>query len=73
MAVPFANAGAAVNTRSKSSEPTWTQIRTMPIRNAASPTRVTMKAFFAASAADFRSNQCPINKYEQSPTPSQPT
>ena len=32
-----------------------------------------MKAFFAASPADFFLNQNPISRNEQSPTPSQPT
>ena len=32
-----------------------------------------MNAFLAASAAAFRSYQNPIRRYEQSPTPSQPT
>ena len=32
-----------------------------------------MKAFLPASAADFFSYQNPIRRYEQRPTPSQPT
>jgi hypothetical protein len=44
----------------------------MPIRNAASPIRVTMNAFFAAAAADGRSNQNPISRYDARPTPSHP-
>jgi hypothetical protein len=38
-----------------------------------SPMRVTMNAFLPASAADFLSNQNEISRYEQRPTPSQPT
>ena len=44
----------------------------IPIRNAESPMRVTTNAFFAANAAAGRSNQNPISRYEQSPTPSHP-
>ena len=40
---------------SKSSEPNETKIRTTPTNIAASPTRVTTNAFFAADAADGRS------------------
>ncbi len=39
--------------------------------NPKSPMRVVMNAFLPASAADFFSNQKPINKYEVSPTSSQ--
>ena len=35
--------------------------------------RVVMNAFFAASAAAGLSNQKPISRYEQRPTPSHPT
>ncbi len=42
-------------------------------RKPKSPIRLTMNAFFPASEADFFSNQKPIRRYEQSPTPSQPT
>jgi hypothetical protein len=45
----------------------------MPIMKEKSPILLTMKAFFAAFAAAFFSNQNPISKYEQSPTPSHPT
>ena len=34
--------------------------------------RLTMNAFFPASALAFSLNQKPISRYEQSPTPSQP-
>ena len=35
--------------------------------------RLTMNAFLPASAALFFLNQKPMSRYEQSPTPSQPT
>jgi hypothetical protein len=38
-----------------------------------SPMRLTMNAFFPASAFTFSLNQNPISRYEQSPTPSHPT
>ena len=34
----------------------------IPMRNPKSPTRLTMNAFFPASAADFFSNQKPIRR-----------
>ena len=37
-----------------------------------SPIRVVTKAFFAASAARSRSDQKPMRRYEQRPTPSHP-
>jgi hypothetical protein len=40
--------------------------------NPKSPTRFVMKAFLPATAAELRSNQNEINKYEHRPTPSQP-
>jgi hypothetical protein len=43
------------------------------INSPASPIRVTIKAFVAAFAASGFSNQCPIRRYEQSPTSSQKT
>ena len=36
-----------------------------------SPMRVVMNAFFAASAAERRSHQWPMSRYEPSPTSSQ--
>ena len=45
----------------------------MPSRKPKSPTRLTMKAFLPASAADGRVYQKPMSRYEQSPTPSQKT
>ncbi len=35
--------------------------------------RLTTKAFLPASLADFFLNQKPMRRYEQRPTPSQPT
>ena len=45
----------------------------MPISSPTSPIRVVTKAFLAASRAEGRSHQYPINRYEQSPTSSQET
>jgi len=53
--------------------PKVVQIKNSPRRNPASPTRFTTNAFSAAAAAAGLSNQNPIKRYEQSPTPSQPT
>ena len=47
--------------------------RIMPRISPASPMRLTMNAFLPASDALFFLNQNPISRYEQSPTPSQPT
>ena len=45
----------------------------MPSRKPKSPMRLTMNAFFPASAAEGFAYQNPMSRYEQSPTPSQPT
>ncbi len=45
----------------------------MAMMKAASPILLTTKAFMPALDAAGRSNQKPIRRYEQSPTPSQPT
>ena len=47
-------------------------MRKMPIAKPKSPTLFTINAFIAALFADSFLYQNPINKYEQSPTPSQP-
>ena len=52
--------------------PNFATISARPIIIAVSPTRVVTKAFFAAFAFSVFSNQNPISRYEQSPTPSQP-
>ena len=70
VATPFE---CEVSVRWKSKDPNVTNTRTMPTSIAASPILVTTKAFFAALAAAGRSNQWPIRRYEQSPTPSHPT
>jgi hypothetical protein len=49
------------------------QTTNMPSRNPKSPMRLTTKAFFPASDADGLVNQNPMSRYEQRPTPSQPT
>ena len=50
----------------------FTMIDAMPTSMSVSPTRVVMKAFFAAFALAVDSYQKPISRYEQRPTPSQP-
>src|SRR5215831_5604120 len=57
----------------KSSDPKRVTISRMPRMKPQSPMRLTMKAFLPASDADFFWNQKPISRYEQRPTPSQPT
>ncbi len=74
VAVPFAIVSpGAPSTASKSSEPNFDTISARPISIAVSPIRVVTNAFFAALAFSVFSNQKPIRRYEQSPTPSQPT
>ena len=63
----------APRTASKSSVPNFDTISASPMSIAVSPIRVVMNAFFAADAFSVFSNQNPISRYEQSPTPSQPT
>ena len=63
---------AAPKTAAKSSVPNFATINARPIIIAVSPTRVVTNAFFAAFAFSVFSNQKPISRYEQSPTPSQP-
>jgi hypothetical protein len=73
VAVPDASPSAAPKTSSNRTEPIVANTRKIPMSIAVSPMRVTMKAFLPASAATFRSYQNAISRYEQSPTPSQPT
>ena len=49
------------------------QMRKIATRKPKSPMRLTMKAFFPASAFAFSLNQNPISRYDASPTPSHPT
>jgi hypothetical protein len=60
-------------TARKSRLPNVLKIRNMPRTKLASPIRFTMKAFFPASDALCFSNQKPMRRYEQRPTPSHPT
>src|SRR5262249_55416760 len=53
--------------------PKRTNASRMPSTNPKSPMRLTMKAFLPASEADVFWNQKPMSRYEQRPTPSQPT
>src|SRR5689334_14883887 len=57
----------------KSRVPKRENSSSIPSTKPQSPMRFTMNAFLPASDADFLTNQKPINRYEQSPTPSQPT
>ncbi len=68
-----ARTAAADATSWKSSVPKIRKTSSIPRRNPKSPIRFTMNAFLPASAADRFRNQNPISRYEQSPTPSQPT
>ncbi len=73
---PAASTGivaAASATARKSSVPNVKNTRNIPRMNPQSPIRFVMKAFLPASDALFFSYQNPISRYEQSPTPSQPT
>src|SRR4030042_267440 len=49
--------------------PKWAKIRKMPSKKPKSPTLLTTKAFLPALAGASRSNQKPMRRYEQSPTP----
>src|SRR5688572_15360729 len=57
----------------KLSDPKCVKASSTPRMNATSPMRLTMNAFLPASAADRFLYQKPMSRYEQSPTPSQPT
>ena len=65
--------GAAANTEAYWTVPSVVQRSITPKPKPKSPTRLTMNAFFPASAADGRSNQKPMRRYEHSPTASQNT
>ncbi len=54
------------------SVPVLTKIAMIPSANPTSPTRLTMNAFLAASAADRFWYQNPIRLYDDRPTSSQP-
>ena len=56
----------------KSVVPNVANISEMPIDRPMSPTRLTMKAFLAAAAAECLCCQNPISRYDARPTPSQP-
>ena len=64
---------AAAITERKSSVPNVVKTRNIPARKPASPMRLTMNAFMPASEALCLWNQKPMRRYEQRPTPSQPT
>lgn len=56
----------------KAKEPKVVNISMIATDRPMSPTRLTMKAFFAAVAALGLCCQKPISRYEARPTPSQP-
>src|SRR3954452_11408252 len=64
---------AARATSWKSTVPNRVNSSSTPSTNPKSPIRLTMNAFLPASEADFLTNQKPISRYEQRPTPSHPT
>ena len=66
------NASAVVSKSKKLKDPDALTISRIAAKSPKSPTRVVKKAFFPALAAEGFSNQKPINRYEQSPTSSQP-
>jgi hypothetical protein len=72
-APPNATSPSAPATPVNVSVPKFANIRNIATRNPKSPIRFTTNAFFPASALAFSLNQNPISRYEQSPTPSQPT
>jgi hypothetical protein len=55
------------------SVPVFSKIKKMVNRKPMSPTRLYMKAFWPADAAESRWNQNAISQHEQTPTPSHPT
>ena len=59
---PMYSAGSFWKTSGKLSVPTVVQMAMIPSENPRSPTRLTMKAFFAARAADRRRYQKPISR-----------
>ena len=61
------------NSSQKSKVPAVAHSITMPATKPRSPSLVIQKAFTAARAADGRSYQKPISRYEQRPTSSQET
>src|SRR6266516_5589516 len=64
---------ALPNTPANDVVPRVANISMMASDRPASPTRLTMNAFFAAVAAAGRPNQNAISRYDARPTPSQPT
>src|SRR5439155_1624238 len=71
VSLPYGTRARAISR--KSSVPKWTKASSTPRMKPKSPMRLTMNAFLPASEAVFFSYQNPINRYEHSPTPSQPT
>ena len=52
--------------------PTFEKIRNIASMKPKSPTRLVTNAFLPATAAELRSNQNEMSRYEHRPTPSQP-
>jgi hypothetical protein len=70
---PMNPARAASEIPSKDVVPAARQKMMIAMKSAASPIRVTINAFRAASLAEGFSYQCPIRRYEHRPTSSQHT
>src|SRR5690242_1503374 len=60
-------------TEAKAEEPNRPHMLITASERPMSPTRLTTKAFLAATAADVLCCQNPISRYDARPTPSQPT
>ncbi len=67
-----ATCSICANTPAKETVPSSLNIRKMARARPTSPTRFMMNAFLAAVAADGRSDQKPISRYDARPTPSHP-
>ena len=63
---------AAADTSAYAKEPNVAKTSIAPSARPMSPTRLTTKAFLAATAAEFLCCQKPISRYDARPTPSQP-
>src|SRR6185437_10239557 len=70
---PNSSAVAPERIAVKSSVPRLANSRNMAMRKPVSPMRLTRNAFLPASAFTLSLNQKPTSRYEQTPTPSQPT
>ncbi len=72
VSVPVFAPGTPLNTPVKEKLPKVVYISITATDRPMSPTRLTMNAFLAATAAEGLCCQNPISRYEARPTPSQP-